>query len=258
MQELFNKTKELEDLTYNLNDVVNEYSKIIMKIEEIHFLQLKIETKLELDNEIKKEYENWKEEKLNLIFWLIRLGKYIANLKKQNITLSGSENASLKNLIQFLTKYNYICKQDTENNVKEKIEFQINSLFQSIFKTDKKLIKGKDLVTKIVPYFEYDPVKTIANNVPNNSHNYFKDSFMINLNTKLYTDEDLEVATCCYYDVSIPRKVYALLVRAGNINKVVLSEEELNALGEYEIIGVEGLCEEVVEGWYKKEDIKFI
>ena len=44
----------------------------------------------------------------------------------------------------------------------------------------------------------------------------------------------------------------------GNLNKVVLSEEELNSLGEYEIIGVEGLCEEVVEGWYKKEDIKFI
>ena len=259
MQDLFNKTKELEDLALNLNNVVNEYSKIIMKIEEIHFLQLKIETKLEMDAELKNEYNKWKEEKLNLIFWFIRLGKYIANLKKQNITLSESENTSLKNLIQFLTKYNYICKQNTDDKIKEKIEIQINNLFQNIFKTDKKLIKEKDLVTKIVPYFEYNPIVTPANNVPNNnSHNYFKDSFMINLNTKLYTDESLDVATCCYYDVSIPRKVYALLVKVGNLNKVVLSEEELNSLGEYEIIGVEGLCEEVVEGWYKKEDIKFI
>ena len=277
MQDLFNKTKELEDLALNLNNVVNEYSKIIMKIEEIHFLQLKIETKLEMDAELKNEYNKWKEEKLNLIFWFIRLGKYIANLKKQNITLSESENTSLKNLIQFLTKYNYICKQNTDDKIKEKIEMQINNLFQNIFKTDKKLIKEKNLVTKIIPYFEYNPNNIAILNTPNDdndktiitkpeinessnidSHNYFKDSFMINLNTKLYIDEDLDVSTCCYYDVSIPRKVYALLVRVDNLNKVVLNEEELNALGDYEIIGVEGLCEEVVEGWYKKEDIKFI
>ena len=123
-----------------------------MKIEEIHFLQLKIETKLEINEELKNEYNKWKEEKLNLIFWFIRLGKYIANLKKQNISLTESENASLKNLIQFLNKYNYICKQDTDEKIKEKIEIQINNLFQNIFKTDKKLIKNKDIVTKIVPY----------------------------------------------------------------------------------------------------------
>ena len=251
MQELYNKTKELEDLALNLNDIVSEYSKIIMKIEEIHFLQLKIETKIEIDKEIKEEYEKWKSEKLNLIFWLIRLGKFIANLKKQNITLSDSEKASLRNLIQFLTKYNYICKQDTDVKIKEKIEIQINNLFQSIFKTDKKLIKEKDVVTKIVPYFEYSPIKQ-------NHHNYFKDTFMINLYTKLYIDEDLDISTCCYYNPSIPRKVYSLLVSNGDKKIVINNEEELNNLSDYQIIGVKGLCEEVVEGWYKLDDVKFI
>ena len=68
MKELYIKTKELEELALNLNDIVSEYSKIIMKIEEIHFLQLKIETKIEFDKQIKEEYEKWKSEKLNLIF----------------------------------------------------------------------------------------------------------------------------------------------------------------------------------------------
>ena len=251
MQELFNKTKELEELAININNVQNEYFKIIMKIEEIHFLQLKIETKLEINEELKNEYNKWKEEKLNLIFWFIRLGKYIANLKKQNISLTESENASLKNLIQFLTKYNYICKQDTDEKIKEKIEIQINNLFQNIFKTDKKLIKGKDLVTKIVPYFEYNPIKV-------NNHNYFKDTFMISLYTKLYIDEDLDISTCCYYNPNIPRKVCSLLVSNGDRKIVINNEEELNNLSDYQIIGVNGLCEEIVEGWYKLEDIKFI
>ena len=220
MQELFNKTKELEELATNINNVQNEYFKINMKIEEIHFLQLKIETKLEINEELKNEYNKWKEEKLNLIFWFIRLGKYIANLKKQNISLTESENASLKNLIQFLTKYNYICKQDTDEKIKEKIEIQINNLFQNIFKTDKKLIKNKDIVTKIVPYFEYNPVKV-------NNYKYFKGSFLINLNTKVYYDENLDMFSCCYYDSSLPRKVVAMLINDGNQNIVVDSGQIL-------------------------------
>ena len=263
MQELYSKTKELEDLTLSLDNVINEYSKIIMKIEEIHFLQLKIETKLELDKQVKEEYKEWKENKLNLIFWLIRLGKYIANYKKQNIVLSESENISLKNLIQFLTKYNYICKQNSENDIKEKIEIQINNLFQNIFKTDKKLIKNKDIIAKIVPYFEYSP--SINDNIVpafpttnNNNHNYFKDSFKIDLHTKLFSDQSLDLYTCCYYDVNLPRKVYALLVNNGEENMVINNEEELQKLKDYKIIGVQGLCEEMLEGWYKIEDIKFI
>ena len=85
MQDLLNKTQELEDLAVSINDVISEYTKIIMKIEEIHFLQLKIETKLEMNYDLQNEYNKWKKEKLNLIFWFIRLGKYIAGLKKQNI-----------------------------------------------------------------------------------------------------------------------------------------------------------------------------
>ncbi len=251
MQELFNKTKELEELAININNVQNEYFKIIMKIEEIHFLQLKIETKLEINEELKNEYNKWKEEKLNLIFWFIRLGKYIANLKKQNISLTKSENASLKNLIQFLTKYNYICRQDTDEKIKEKIEIQINNLFQNIFKTDKKLIKNKDIVTKIVPYFEYNPVKV-------NNYKYFKGSFLINLNTKVYYDENLDMFSCCYYDSSLPRKVVAMLINDGNQNIVVDSEEELNKISNYQIIGLKGVCEDVIEGWYKLDDVKFV
>ena len=170
MQELLNKTEELEELAITLNDVVNEYSKIIMKIEEIHFLQLKIETKLENDSSLKIGYEKWKKEKLNLIFWFIRLGKYIAGLKKQNITLTVSERSSLKNLMQFLTKYNLICQEETDSDIKEKIELQINSLFQNIFKTDKKLIKRKNIVSNIMPYFEFNP-ESNDNNVDIDSGN---------------------------------------------------------------------------------------
>ena len=251
MQELFDKTKELEDLVLGLGNVVSEYTKIIMKIEEIHFLQLKIETKSELDSSIKNEYDKWKKEKLNLIFWLIRLGKYFANLKNQGTSLTDSENNSLKNLIQFLTKYNYICQENTDEDIKEKIEMQINNLFQNIFKTDKKLIKSKDIVTKIVPYFTYE-VKNFDN------HNYFKDSFTVDLTTKLYVDEDLQLASCCYYNPSLPRKISAILVNDGSKNRIINNEEELAQLENYQIIGFKALCMDVVEGWYKLTDIKFI
>ncbi len=250
MQELLDKTKELEDLAVSLNDVVGEYSKIIMKIEEIHFLQLRIETKLEMDGNNKLEYDKWKKEKLNLIFWFIRLGKYIANLKKQNVILNESESNSLKNLMQFLTRYNLICQEEAEGNIKEKIEVQINNLFQNIFKTDKKLIKGRDVVSKIIPYFEYN-----SNNL---KRNYFKDSFTVNLYTNLYLSEDLDVCSCCFYDPSIPRKVLSLLINDGVKNRIITNEEELDNIGDYKVLAVNAVCMDLVEGWYKIDDIKFI
>ena len=248
MQDLLNKTQELEDLAVSINDVISEYTKIIMKIEEIHFLQLKIETKLEMNYDLQNEYNKWKKEKLNLIFWFIRLGKYIAGLKKQNIILTESERTSLKNLMQFLTKYNLICQEESESPIKDKIEIQINSLFQNIFKTDKKLIKGKEIVSKIVPYFDYNSNKS--------NHNYFKDSFKINLHTNLYSDENFDLPTCCYYDSNIPRKVISLLVNDGKQNVIINSEEELTKINDYQILGVYASCLDIVEGWYKFEDIK--
>lgn len=226
MQELLDKTKELENLAISINDVINEYNKIIMKIEEIHFLQLKIETKINQDNNLKIEYDKWKKEKLNLIFWFIRLGKYIANLKKQNLFLTENEKTSLKNLIQFLTKYNLISQEETESILKEKIEVQINNLFQNIFKTDKKLIKSKDLSSQIIPYFTYSNTS---------SHNYFQDTFNINLHTNLYVDSDLNLSSCCYYNPQIPRKVISLLVNDGEKNIIINNEEELEKLKDYHL-----------------------
>ena len=249
MQELLDKTKELENLAISINDVINEYNKIIMKIEEIHFLQLKIETKINQDNNLKIEYDKWKKEKLNLIFWFIRLGKYIANLKKQNLFLTENEKTSLKNLIQFLTKYNLISQEETESILKEKIEVQINNLFQNIFKTDKKLIKSKDLSSQIIPYFTYSN---------NSSHNYFQDTFNINLHTNLYVDSDLNLSSCCYYNPQIPRKVISLLVNDGVKNIIINNEEELEKLKDYHLVALNASCLDLVEGWYKIEDIKFL
>ena len=64
--------------------------------------------------------------------------------------------------------------------------------------------------------------------------------------------------SCCYYDSSLPRKVVAMLINDGNQNIVVDSEEELNKINDYQIIGLKGVCEDVIEGWYKLADVKFV
>ena len=252
MDKLLKAMKELEALTVSIDDVLNEYDKVIAKIEEIHFLQLQIETKMQNDDLLKSDYDKWCDEKLCLIGWLLRLGSFITDYKKKHNIVSLDSKANLQNLVHFLTKYNSIRKQVIDQNITKKIENQINDLFHSIFETDEVLINN--VVYKledIIPYFEenkkLDSVSSMIN---------FQSQFLVGLHTNMYVDSDFLMASCGYY-IGLPRKVVALKVSNDNGDFIVHNMEELNSslACNGKVIGVQGSCNDVLEGWYKFEDI---
>ncbi len=249
MDDLIKTTKELETLTINIDDVFKQYSKIIKKIEHLHLLELEIKTKIVNDKKLKKEYENWLLKKENYIIWLIRLGVQITRLKKNKINITDENQTKLKNLIRFLTKYNTIKNEVTNKSLTQKIEKQINELYQSIFNTNKNLINTKEEIEDIIPLFHYEEKKSEIS---------FTNTIKVNLKTKLYKTKDFINPQTIYYSPAIKRNITAFKLLLKGEEKIAYNNDELLAYlkQDAKIVGYQIKCQKIIEGWVSKNDVK--